>query len=423
MSNQDLSRIINELLNIAVFGKHNFMNLGKDAAIKIFGEENTAVSFISVGKLRIFDQRTRELYKLAGVIISRNYALVSFQRALCELLFNLNSANKQATKEDWINFRNELIQRPDVTIHSLMPIYGIEMSSPKVHLGKFIIYNPAHITNLLKSDYPNNKYLTDDNLSNDNNYRIGLTVNAKDYQKCYDLADQAFTSFEYIANFATAHFHKNSRISIFNHIKIDDVVNLAVTLDKMQSSTKDGSSLKTVVIDDAYYRESNGNEYLWEWITSDERTNLQQKLIDAMEWAGKALTEPDDARALLQYIIAIEATLQFDEGKFIVPSIVSHLSDMVAFLLGDAYEDRLAYAGYIKNLYKQRSALTHSGKGAISDYDLHTAHVLTQKIIRKIISNDQMRTFKTKAELCNYLISLKYGATICDNIVLKAKEN
>jgi hypothetical protein len=97
------------------------MNLDKSAAIKIFGKGDSAVSFIAVGNLCIFDQRTQELYKSAGITISSNYALISFQREICELLFNLNSTNRQASSEDWNNLKKDLMQKPDVAVHSLMP--------------------------------------------------------------------------------------------------------------------------------------------------------------------------------------------------------------------------------------------------------------------------------------------------------------
>ena len=157
-----------------------------------------------------------------------------------------------------------------------------------------------------------------------------------------------------------------------------------------------------------YQNDENGNQTIWQWITQEKNT-LQGKIMDSIEWCGKATVESDDSKGLLQYIISIESLLQFDEGTFISSSIVSQLSDMVAFLLGETYKQRLSYVKYIRDLYHIRSALSHGGKGNISEISLHTAFILCHKIIRKVITQKPFSEFKTKESLCRYLINLKYG--------------
>jgi len=415
MSNQDISRKINQLKDTARFGRHQFMNLGKNAIIKIFGKGRNAVSFIAVRGVKEFDEITEYLYNSEQTIVD-DYSLITFQEELCRLLKRLNQENRKAILADWKGFIKELKDRPDISVKSLASIYGVTMNERTVTLGDFTIYKPSEINQLITNEYPRISKSKKSQLNFGGSYVIGITVKAKDFQKCYELADKAFSSFENVANFITAGFHKTNRIGIFNYSFSKKVVSISLTQDKVSKSTKTLEQFGIIPIDNPLYQDvENGNKEMWQWITI-RRNDLQQKILDSIEWAGKALVESDDSKALLQYIISIEALLQYDEGKFIVPSIVSQLSDMVAFLLGESHKQRVSYSNYIKDLYKIRSSITHSGKSNINDISLHTAHVLTHKIIRKIITHPPYKTFVTKKSLCKYLIELKFGIPENDSL-------
>lgn len=414
MSNQDISRKLNQLKDSAKFGRHQFMNLGKDAIIKIFGKGKNAVSFIAVRRVREFNEISEYLYNSEQAIVAV-YSLITFQEELCGLLRIINQENRKANLADWKGFVKGLKEKPDISVKSLASIYGVTMIQPTLTLGDFTIYKPSEVNQLIIAEYPKMPKSKKSQLNFGGTYVIGITVKSKDFQKCYELADKAFYSFENVANFVTAGFHKTNRIGIFNYSFSKKVVSISLTQDKFNKSTKTLEQFGIIPIDNPIYQDiENGNKKMWEWITL-ERNDLQQKILDSIEWAGKALVESDDSKALLQYIISIEALLQYDEGKFIVPSIVSQLSDMVAFLLGESHKQRVSYSTYIKDLYKIRSSITHSGKSNISDMSLHTAHILTHKIIRKIITTSPYNTFVSKKSLCKYLIELKYGIPESDS--------
>jgi len=89
---------------------------------------------------------------------------------------------------------------------------------------------------------------------------------------------------------------------------------------------------------------------------------------------------------------------------------------MIAFLLGENYEERIEYAAYIKDLYSKRSAIVHGGITHLNYILLHTANVLCHKIIRILLSEFPYKKFKTKKELCQYLSRLKYGEPLYNGI-------
>lgn len=409
MSNNDISRKLNALKSIARFGKHQFMNLGPGAMIRMFGSGRNLVSFIAVKSLNEFDSITTELYKTNSKV-PENYTLNTFQSEVAGLLRKLHKENRDATKKDWDSFSQHLINKPNITVHILAPIYGVKMDSTTVKLGDFIIYNPLDIKQVLRTEFPTIYKRRNTKALSNNEYKIGITVTAKDVDKCYELADNYFSSFENTANFITANFHKTNRIGIFNYTSSKSIDTFILAPAKVYKTTKSMEHFATVQIDNPYYQdEETGNKTLWKWITKKE-SKLQHKIIDAVEWCGRASVESDDSKAVLQYIISIEALLHTEESSPIKPSIISLMSDMVAFLLGDTYEQRISYKTYVRELYNIRSAISHGGsKLNVSTINLHTALVLCHKIIRKIITAEPYKSCLTKKELCLCLENLKYG--------------
>ncbi len=385
------------------------MNLGPGAMIKMFGKGKNLVSFISVGVLNEFDSITATLYK-SNPKIPRNYTLNTFQFELAELLRILHIEQRDAKQVDWEKFIERIINKENITVHILAPIYGVKMDSPILKLGDFTIYNPSNKGQVLKTEFPTiyKRRNTKSLLNQD--YKIGITVTAKDLDKCYELAEKSFSAFENIANFITATFHKTNRIGIFNYSASKNIDSFIISPSKVLKTTKIIEQFTTVQIDNPYYQnDENGNKTLWQWITM-EKNNLQQKIMDSVEWCGRASVEADDSKAVLLYTISIEALLQYDESSPIKPSIMSLLSDMVAFLLGETFEQRISYRDYIRELYSVRSAISHGGsKSNISSINLHTAFIMCHKIIRKIITTEPFKNFQTKKDLCIYLGDLKFG--------------
>lgn len=408
MVSKDISTKINKLKSIATFGIHSFMGLSKDAFVKIFGEGDNAVSFINVGNIKEYNSIVNYLY-IHTSDIRENYSINIFENKLAELLRRLNREDREAKKNDWEEFSCQLLSSPDEQVKIVAPIFGVGMNESKIKLGDFTIFKSADFVEVLNEEYASAINLMSNHDYLNNEYLIGLTIKAKDIIKCYEIAEEAFYSFENVANFITGGFHKTTKIGIFNYYNSKTVVSLAITPKGVNEFRNELDCFDVVQIDSQLYRDAkNGNDQIWGWVMSP-KNDFKAAVLKAIEWCGRAIVEPDDSKALLQYIIAIESLLQYDEGKFIVPSIVSQLSDMIAFLLGDSYAKRKSYATYIKELYRIRSSISHNGKKDISSISLHNVNVLCHSIIRKVVSHEPFKKFETKKAFCDYLINLKYG--------------
>lgn len=75
------------------------------------------------------------------------------------------------------------------------------------------------------------------------------------------------------------------------------------------SGTIDSINLHQFPIDDPEY----GHDRIWGILAKANPTNLENRIITAIEWAGKAMRDDEPARAFTQYIFGLEALLQFQQ--------------------------------------------------------------------------------------------------------------
>ena len=229
--------------------------------------------------------------------------------------------------------------------------------------------------------------------------------------KCRAIAVQTFSIFENVANFLTSGFHKTHKISLYNNYSELKAEHLLFIDDEVLFGAKTIDRFVPVDLCNPFYlSKESGSLEIWELITS-QKTQLGLKIIESIEWSGKASIEVDDNKALLLYIIAIEAILNEQDESSLAKPITISLADSVAFLLGENKESRKTYISYMIHLYRLRSGIVHgSMRNKISSLDLHTAFTLSHKIIRTIITKDPYKNFKSKTELSNYLLKeKKYG--------------
>ncbi len=334
-------------------------------------------------------------------IVRDNYTFQNFIYELVSLIRELNKEQRDAKNEDWNTMIKRLIEKPDVQTEIALPIYGVLLDSPFIELGDFKIYKQE----ALKDKY--SKSSNPVNTAIDSDYYLAQTVTAKSLDKCREDAEKNFFRFENVANFITAGFHKTYKISLFNNWFFSQVNHLTFTENQILGGGKTLHRFDPVKIETPYFSDKvNGYGEVWRLITS-KRNDLQNKILESIEWSGKASVETDDNKAFLLYMIAIEAILNYSHPNSLYTPITNSLADSVAFLLGKDKESRIKYATSVTNLYGKRSGIVHGSKGQISDLDLHTAFVYSHHIVKKILFEEPYKSFETKERVCKYLIKEK----------------
>lgn len=390
------SNQINRLKEIAKFGETQWRE-SPTAAVKTFSSGKETVSFVSVGVLKEFNLITCKLYS-QNQIVQDSYTLQNFIYELVDLLRILNKEDRNANNEDWETLVKQLIERPDIQTEISFPIYGVLLDSPLIELGEFKIYKKEALTN---------KYSNSSNpgkLKIDSEYFLALTVVAKSIEKCIEDAEKKFFAFENVANFITGGFHKTHKISLFNSWFFSQFEHLVFANNQILGGGKTLHMFTPVKIDNPYFsNKKDGYGEVWNLITS-KRSDLQDKILESIEWSGKASVETDDNKALLLYMIAIEAILNYAHNSSLHVPITLSLADSVAFLLGKNKQSRIQYANYISKLYSIRSGIVHGSVRQISELDLHIAFSLCHQIIKKIVCEEPYKSFTSKKQLSEYLL-------------------
>jgi hypothetical protein len=164
---------------------------------------------------------------------------------------------------------------------------------------------------------------------------------------------------------------------------------------------------ESVKIENPYFSDKvNGYGKVWNFITS-KRNDLENKILEAIEWSGKASVETDDSKAFLLYMIAIEAILNYTHPNSLHAPITVSLADSIAFLLGKDKRSRMQYANDVTKLYGIRSKIVHGSIREIPELDLHKAFIISHQIIKKILQEEPYKSFTSKERLSEYLLKEK----------------
>jgi len=140
-----------------------------------------------------------------------------------------------------------------------------------------------------------------------------------------------------------------------------------------------------------------------------KNSELEIRVKNSIEWIGKALKDSNNAKTLIQFMFAIESILHIEKDKIINPSILSQISDNIAFLLSENVENRKKNAGVFKLLYNKRSGIVHGSKQSINDKDLHEALMLSKQIIKILLTTEPYKNFHNSKQLSEHLIDLKFN--------------
>ena len=105
-----------------------------------------------------------------------------------------------------------------------------------------------------------------------------------------------------------------------------------------------------------------------EMLRSEARTDLQQRIIVGLAWAGRAKVEFRPEQAFVLYAIALESLLAKHGGR---AGVTTRVPLRAAQLLGGPREHRRKVHARTERLYDLRNAIVHSGHAA----DLQTADV------------------------------------------------
>jgi hypothetical protein len=131
----------------------------------------------------------------------------------------------------------------------------------------------------------------------------------------------------------------------------------------------------------------------------DPPSEVSRLLLTSIGWAGRASVEPVPARALVQYMIALEA-LFLPTGSRLA---MKQLQTRVSRLLGKTAQDREWHYDRVGELYELRSSVVHDGSSNVSPEDLGAVRSIAKRSLLLMLRHRGIRNVHARAELARWL--------------------
>ncbi len=124
--------------------------------------------------------------------------------------------------------------------------------------------------------------------------------------------------------------------------------------------------------------------------------SIEDRLLSAMQWAGRASIVERKEEAFLLFTVALESLLLDIQEK---QQLRYRFAVGGAHLLGSGLESKREMSTALKKLYDLRSAIVHSGSTDISDSDRDTVRYFARRAIYRILATKPFLDMSTEDEL------------------------
>jgi len=123
---------------------------------------------------------------------------------------------------------------------------------------------------------------------------------------------------------------------------------------------------------------------------------IENRLLSALQWAGRASVEERKEEAFLLFTVALESLLLDNREK---QQLRYRFAIRGAHLLGNGLKSRRDLSSALRKLYDLRSAMVHSGSTDITDSDQDTVRHLAKRTIYRVLATKPFSNMTTEEEL------------------------
>ena len=126
------------------------------------------------------------------------------------------------------------------------------------------------------------------------------------------------------------------------------------------------------------------------------RNDLEERIIAAIQWAGRATAEIRKETAFLLYAIALESIVLSDNYR---TELTYRLRVRTAHLLADGIDSRRDLFSKLGKLYEIRSEIVHNGRYQVTDADLSLLRSITKAALIRICTGTEFLSMRSGKEL------------------------
>ncbi len=324
--------------------------------------------------------------------------------------------NENEIKDFYAFFAN--IKESHFKVLSVLHGFELPQDINNIEVGNFIICNYKYINEEYLNKHPQYKFNSDFISPNsrgliDYFYVIHKDILAYDNNTAVEIFQEKLEILiNYLLYCISIKSKKNSKISYtkdFSNKKI-----FVITPDLIQStfSCNDIINPLYIVTPDLFKVKYKNillnNLKIINNLEADTLCEIEKKINMAINWIGKSLRNDDITQSFLFLAMAMECLLTFSEG-FISPSITYQLAETCAFLCADTLEERIQIEKTVKDLYRKRSAIVHTGGANIELQDYYNFISILKIAIGKLLELIESSNIKKSDDLCKYIKQCKYN--------------
>lgn len=399
--------IVAKLIEISEIG-NSFEMIESNVSHQSFGFPPSSILFVGENKSR-FHELIDKLYQHSSKI-KDTFTLKKFTTRFFNKFKKNFEIESNPTDSEITGFFEELKSEPVIEYYIFREIIGIKFKTdiPYITFGDFTVYNfrdhQEPVEELFEGDL--DKVLT----LEDANFLVKYDSKARHFEKAIEKADVFLKRFEAAINFCIGNNDK-FEIGILNYKgrqrKSAFVLNKNGSLSESHNS--DGP-IETIAIDHKYFKsQKSGFDKIWLLISQKKFTDIESRIILAIDWIGQAINERSNTDAFLKGAIALEILLTYNDKAPITPSITHRLSESSALIIGKTKDDRIKIEKSIKSLYGRRSAIVHSGKHAVEEKDIYQIIAYVRELTMSFLTDKELSKINKMQDLYKYLKELKYS--------------
>lgn len=143
--------------------------------------------------------------------------------------------------------------------------------------------------------------------------------------------------------------------------------------------------------------EQPGFERISKMLESDSPSQLEDRILRSIQWAGRALVDPRREESFLLMAIGLENLLLAKQGN---ENITYKVAMRCAHLIGKTdLEARRRLVSDIKDLYSRRSTIVHSGRVEVSDAEIGSLRHYLSAALFTVLNTEPFSSMKEEKEL------------------------
>lgn len=372
----------------------------------------------------------KEFYKQIDQIlknendISINITKKTLKNEILSLIRRKKENNEIITKDDCRLIKKSLLEYETVEYEIFKEIKGCSINSVEpIVINDLTFYNwPKHQKNIIAN---NSKAFEKKHPSfYDPKFPkslLSIKVKAKEYEKAYEIVETKFKKAENILRFLfteTSHCESGSNmydLGIFHFRQSDWQESMDISKDSIGGISKTTGTYRNLVLNKKAILNKNNSNRIWEIFNkpNPNPNKIETRILNSIEWIGKAKHEIEQEKAFIQYFIAIESLMNFDPKGVISPSVTYQIREYICFILGKNVKERTEIHKLFSRLYDIRSSIVHGSLINFTIYDLEDTRNIAEKLVSQFLTNPELKNINSEndfEQLKGIITNRKYAS-------------